>query len=69
MSSALDEARKRMEKARAADAAAESARDEYFFEHPYGGPQSEALLEAHISAYAERQRALLALRRALEPTP
>ena len=62
---AFEAAADRLDRARAAAKAAEGANDAYFFEHPYGGPESEALLEASIAADAERRRALLAMRRAI----
>jgi hypothetical protein len=65
MSLTVDEARARFDRALAAAKAAEGASDDYFFAHPYGGPESETLLEASIAADAERRRALLAMRRAM----
>jgi hypothetical protein len=65
MSPTVDEARARLGLARVAANLAEGANDEYFFEHPYGGPESESLLEASIAADAERRRAFLAMRRAM----
>jgi hypothetical protein len=60
----LKAASARLDRARAAAKVAENALTEDVIEHPYGGPDSETVVENYISREAERVRALLAFRRA-----
>jgi hypothetical protein len=61
---ALEAAGARLDRARAAAKAAESALTEDVIGHPYGGPDSEAIVEDYATREAERVRAILAFRRA-----
>jgi hypothetical protein len=39
--------------------------EDYLYEHPYGGPESEKVIEEYITAERARLRSMLAYRRAV----
>jgi hypothetical protein len=45
--------------------AAKKTLDDYLYEHPYGGPESEKMIEEYITAERARLRSMLAYRRAV----